>query len=139
MTITAVKVLSDNDLGLTKSHQAGFLIPKSLIEIGLFSRLTDAELNPRQRLKFCNMSDDYEFYVNYIFYNNKFFGGTRHEYRLTGLSKFIREYGLRPGDEILLTRFSESAYGITIQKKPRANNQLDSNSWTTVYDKGNTK
>jgi len=40
------------------------------------------------------------YYLNFIHYNNKLFGGTRDEYRLTGIATMLRDYGLRVGDQI---------------------------------------
>ena len=101
---SATKILSDNDVGATNSHQAGFLIPKSLIKHGLFDALPEKVLNPRSRLKFLDQTSQDVFYFNFIHYNNKLFGGTRHEFRLTGMTKWIKENGLRGGDSIEITR-----------------------------------
>jgi hypothetical protein len=45
MIESALKRLSDNDVGLTNSHQAGFLIPKLFVKEGLFEKMSDEELN----------------------------------------------------------------------------------------------
>lgn len=127
------KILSENDLGLTRSHQAGFLIPKSLIRAGMFEELGTGELNPRIRLKMEEPSTGERWYFSYIFYNNKFFGGSRSEYRLTGLTSFLRAHSLKPGDSILFTRTSQYDYEINIQKKLREPSVLSRESWQAIY------
>jgi Restriction endonuclease EcoRII, N-terminal len=136
MINSAIKRLSENDVGTTNSHQAGFLIPKSLVRGGLFEKLSEAELNPRLRLKFRDLATREDFFPSYIYYNNKFFSGTRHEYRLTGLTKWIRESGLRPGDSIQVTKTDKFDYDITIIKKERRPKTLSEESWVALYGKG---
>jgi Restriction endonuclease EcoRII, N-terminal len=130
---SATKVLSDNDVGATKSHQAGFLIPKSLIKDGLFDALSDEKLNPRIRLKFVDHKNQSTHYFNFIYYNNKLFGGTRHEYRLTGMTKWIKDNGLRSGDSIEISRDSSFEYSVFIQKTKRRAQTLSSESWILLY------
>ena len=40
----------------------------------------------------------------FIYYNNRFFDGTRNEYRLTRMTKYIRQAALAVGDEVILLR-----------------------------------
>jgi hypothetical protein len=135
MIESALKRLSDNDVGLTHSHQAGFLIPKLFVREGLFEKMTDEELNPRVRLKFKDLTDGTDIYLSYIFYNNKFFNGTRHEYRLTGLTRWIRNHGLKSGDTIQISRLSKYDYTIGIIKAERRPSSLSEESWTALYGK----
>lgn len=135
MIESALKRLSENDVGSTNTHQAGFLIPKSLVEEGLFERLSDENLNPRLKLKFVDLSDNSEIYLSYIYYNNKFFNGTRHEYRLTGLTRWIKNHGLKSGDTIQLSRIGKYDYTIGIIKADRRPKTLDEASWTALYGK----
>jgi hypothetical protein len=130
---SATKILSDNDVGATNSHQAGFLIPKSLIKHGLFDALPEKVLNPRSRLKFLDQTSQDVFYFNFIHYNNKLFGGTRHEFRLTGMTKWIKENGLRGGDSIEITRNSLFEYSVNIQKANRRAQNLSQESWILLY------
>lgn len=132
------KVLSENDLGLTKSHQAGFLIPKYLIKQGMFETLTSQELNPRIRLKMTEKEIDQHWYFSYIYYNNKHFGGSRSEYRLTGLASFLREHSLRPGDAIVFTRVDQYDYEIRINKAKTGASVLTNESWAAIYGEKNT-
>ena len=69
------KVLSANDTGETGGHQAGILIPKSEIILSFFPKLSSAKKNPRVSIKFYDNYDK-EWQFNFIYYNNKFFGGT---------------------------------------------------------------
>lgn len=96
------KILSANDTGDTGGHQAGILIPKVSRILSFFPRLDSAEKNPRHHLVFNDeVGGRWEF--AFIYYNNKLFGGTRNEYRLTRMTGFIRRNGLKPGDEIILS------------------------------------
>ena len=135
MIESAIKRLSANDLGLTRSHQAGFLIPKSLVKGGLFDTLPRVDLDPRLALRFYDYSRAVEFVPTYIYYNNKYFGGTRCEYRLTGLVKFIREHGLREGDSIKIEKIERFMYEIQVVKVARAALHLTTESWTAIYGK----
>jgi hypothetical protein len=135
MIESALKRLSDNDVGTTNSHQAGFLIPKLFVREGLFEELTDEELNPSVRLKFRDLTDGTDIYLSYIYYNNKFFEGTRHEYRLTGLTRWIRNHGLKSGDTIQISRLNKYDYTIGIIKAERRPSSLSEESWTALYGK----
>lgn len=135
MIESAIKRLSANDLGLTRSHQAGFLIPKLLVRGGLFDTLSCEDLNPRLALRFYDAIRAVEFVPAYIYYNNKFFGGTRCEYRLTGLVKFIREHGLREGDSIKIERLERFRYEIQVVKVASTALHLTEESWTAIYGK----
>ena len=136
MIRAAIKILSENDIGTNGSHQAGFLIPKLFVKGGLFEKLTDTEVNPRLRLKFVDLKDGSEIFLNYIYYNNKLFGGTRHEYRLTGLTRWIKSHGLIPGDSIQMSKIAAFDYTIEIIKKERQPKTLSEDSWIALYGKG---
>jgi hypothetical protein len=109
------KVLSKNDTGETGSHQAGILIPKQEDILCFFPPLTTVEKNPRHKLKFSDGYDNcWEF--SFIYYNNKHFGGTRNEYRLTCMTPFMKANNLKEGDTITLHR-KENQYAISFMKK----------------------
>lgn len=127
------KTLSDNDVGATNSHQAGFLIPKEFVKNGLFEELLDETLNPRLRLKLVDLSDGSDIYCSYIYYNNRKFGGTRLEYRLTGLTRWIKNHGLRSGDVIQIDRTGVHDYSIEILKDKRMPTTLSADSWKALY------
>ena len=98
------KILSANDTGETGGHQAGILIPKDNDILSFFPTLSALnEKNPRVRLTFTDAGGD-KWNFNFIYYNNKFYGGTRNEFRLTGMTKYIRTNNLKAGDMIILRR-----------------------------------
>jgi hypothetical protein len=133
MALGAIKRLSENDVGETKSHQAGFLIPKEFVKNGLFSELSNDIPNPRMRLRLCDLTDDSEIYVSYIYYNNRNFGGTKLEYRLTGLTAWIKKHGLRSGDLLQINRIDEFDYTVEVLKGERKPSNLSSESWIALY------
>ncbi|WP_088034867.1 EcoRII N-terminal effector-binding domain-containing protein [Evansella clarkii] len=100
------KILSANDTGETGGHQAGILIPKTGEILPFFPQLGIETKNPRAKLRFIDSSEE-EWDFMFIYYNNKFYNGTRNEYRLTGMTAFIREYNLKAGDKIILSRESD--------------------------------
>lgn len=100
---TIRKTLSPNDAGETGGHQAGILIPKEPRILSFFPVLDVEERNPRCHLLFEDpVGEVWE--LAYIYYNNRRFGGTRNEYRLTRLTRYIRQAMLGSGDEIILRR-----------------------------------
>ena len=100
------KVLSANDTGETGGHQAGILVPKESHLLSFFPELDPEQYNPRVHLQFLdNAGTFWEF--AFIYYNNALFGGTRNEYRLTRMTKYIRQAGLIAGDELTLSRDSD--------------------------------
>ena len=141
MIKSALKVLSENDVGETNSHQAGFLIPKEFVRNGLFEELPNDSLNPRLRLRILDLTDNSELFVSYIYYNNRYFGGTRFEYRLTGLTRWIKNHGLRSGDVLQITRTDKHEYSVDILKGERKPSTLSTESWVALYgeEKSNGK
>ena len=133
MISSALKRLSENDVGETNSHQAGFLIPKEFVRNGLFEELSNQSLNPRLRLRILDLSDNSEVFASFIFYNNRFFGGTRYEYRLTGLTRWIKNHGLRSGDVLHLTRTGKHEYSVDVLKGSRKPSTLSEESWVALY------
>jgi restriction endonuclease EcoRII-like protein len=109
------KTLSPNDTGETGGHQAGILVPKEATILSFFPPLDPSVRNPRHHLVFYDDAGNrWEF--AFIYYNNKFFGGTRNEYRLTRMTDFIRRHNLKPGDEIVLAR-QEAARRVVSYKR----------------------
>ncbi len=105
-TRAITKVLSANDTGDTGAHQAGILVPKEPDVLHFFPPLGRSEKNPRYHLSFYDESETrWEF--AFIYYNNRFFGGTRNEFRLTRMTPFMRTNGLKPGDELILEHDDE--------------------------------
>ncbi|WP_428669701.1 EcoRII N-terminal effector-binding domain-containing protein [Reyranella sp.] len=112
MTVAQItKTLSANDTGETGGHQAGMLVPKDERILAFFPRLQPRSLNPRCHL-FFRADDGTNWEFAFIYYNNRHFGGTRNEYRLTRMTKYIRQKALNAGDTIILSRESPDEYRI---------------------------
>ena len=114
--VSISKLLSSNDTGETGGHQAGMLIPKGGDVLEFFPLLDPEEKNPRASLVFeDDASQHWKF--NFIYYNNRFFGGTRNEYRLTGMTSFIRQHNLKAGDTVILSRRPDGCLTISSQRQ----------------------
>jgi len=130
------KVLSTNDTGENYSHQAGILVPKDKDILSFFPHLGIETKNPRTVLIFEDISGE-QWKFNFIYYNGKLFGGTRNEYRLTGMTKFIKSNNLRAGDKITFHRLPDDTLLVKYQRmnesKGNAGNILKlSNNWKVV-------
>ena len=116
MSIHAIeKVLSANDTGETGGHQAGICVPKASNILSFFPLLNAKLKNPREVLDVTDDSGRVWVFA-FIHYNNRFFGGTRNEYRLTGMTAFLRDYNLKAGDKIVLLRESARIIRITFKR-----------------------
>ena len=128
------KHLSRNDTGETGGHQAGILVPRDQEILAFFPRLNPDEYNPRHALVFRDpLGTKWTF--SFIFYNNRRFGGTRNEYRLTCMTPFIRAHNLRAGDTLTLSRDQDINLHITYkrQNEPDDNERLKlGSSWKVV-------
>lgn len=110
------KLLSKNDTGETGGHQAGILIPREPTILAFFPRVESAEYNPRHLLYFTDPhGKKWEFAL--IYYNNRFFGGTRNEYRLTRMTPFMRTHNLAPGDTLVFTRDDRNRFSINYRRR----------------------
>ena len=112
------KQLSSNDVGKTGGHQAGILIPKQEEILKFFPALDKSTKNPRAKLTFTDESGE-KWSFSFIYYNNKFFGGTRNEYRLTCMTPFIKSNNLDEGDTISLHRNKDNDFSIKINRFKR--------------------
>lgn len=115
-TKAITKILSKNDAGETGGHQAGMHIPKQAEILSFFPDLGCTEKNPRCVLLFTDsLGEQWSF--SFIYYNNRLFGGTRNEYRLTGMTKFFQSHNLKSGDSLLLRRDGQDNYHIEYTRK----------------------
>lgn len=114
------KVLSANDVGETGAHQAGILVPKDKEILSFFPSLNPQEKNPRVTLAFREEDGITRWDFNFIYYNNRFFGGTRNEYRLTCMTQYLKARNAKVGDHVVLSRCPEGR--LTVELK-RANAQ----------------
>ena len=108
-------------MGETGSHQAGILLPKQSREIMDFFPVLDSfQKNPRERICFIDRTSGKCWFFNLIYYNNKFYGGTRNEYRLTGMTPFFKFNELRSRDEVVFEKYyevEEAHYSINFLKR----------------------
>ncbi len=116
MKSTIEKVLSPNDTGETGGHQSGLCIPWDVVKTGFFPHLDPSLKNPRSVVDLRG-PDGEEWAFNYIYYNNASFGGTRNEYRLTRITKFLRRHALRTGDTVIFTQSSARAYEVSFRRQ----------------------
>ena len=138
---TFAKILSNNDLGNTGSHQAGMLIPKRNTElIAFLPHLDPSVKNPDTWL---NCIDQFgnSWKFRYIFYNNKLHdpNGTRNEYRITHMTKFFKQSGAVEGEEIFLSKDEMNVYSIYINqsdtqpKRDKNSNKIKLKGWRKIY------
>jgi hypothetical protein len=105
-TKTFVKTLSANDVGTTGGHMGGILVPKGDGELLAFLPPLDPNvLNPSAWIE-CDTPDGTVLQLRFIYYNNRFHTprGTRNEYRITWLTKFLRNAEAREGDAFEISR-----------------------------------
>ena len=135
------KILSANELGVTRSHQAGLLVPKRIALLPYFPSLDPFAINPRQVMNFYVPDLGVEVSLNYIYYNNKDRGsGTRSEYRLTGTTRLFRQLKVAPGQEIEFGYIEKALRAIIIKEQEekltisRSSNRLfiTANGWKIV-------
>lgn len=123
------KVLSLNDTGETGAHVAGLLVPRT--DLAFFPPLKAEEKNPRAEI-LATDPDGRPWSLNFIYYNNEFFGGTRNEYRLTGLTAFFAVNGLRAGDAVVLQK---TPAGMLIRSEKASDakpSPLDHQQWLSL-------
>lgn len=112
------KELSANDTGETGGHQAGILIPKEPEILAFFPSLDGSVKNPRHELQVTDPTGQKRT-LAFIYYNNRLFGGTRNEYRLTRLTEFFRSHNLKSGDVLILRR-EEGRYSVEFERKKKS-------------------
>ena len=106
--IAIEKELTANDVGTTGTHQAGICVPKDPRVLAFFPSLSANEKNPRQLLHFQD-AEGRQWAFSFIHYNNRRFGGTRNEYRLTRTGAYIASNSLNAGDFLILRRNAKPA------------------------------
>jgi hypothetical protein len=53
---------------------------------------------------------------SFIYYNNAYFGGTRDEYRLTRMTKYLRSINAKVADELVFSRNSDYSYVVNLRR-----------------------
>jgi len=79
------KRLSGNDTGLNGAHQAGVYFPKEFFQQAFPELATTRVKNPDTKIDYCyfpNIDEKVE-NLRVVYYNNRFFAGTRNEFRIT--------------------------------------------------------
>lgn len=109
------KILTANDTGETGGHQAGILVPKERNILDFFPPLGTEEKNPRHHLPFYDDTGT-RWVFAFIYYNNRHFGGTRNEFRLTRMTPYINSNNLVTGDELILERDEDGKRLITFRR-----------------------
>lgn len=115
------KILSANDVGKTGSHQAGIHLKKSVAES--LCTFQHSEKNPRSIIR-CTDPDENFWDFTIIHYNNKYFGGTRNEFRMTHLSSFFRKWDCSEGDTLRIGKDSSGIFHVEIIKNQRNDSTL---------------
>ena len=95
---------------------AGILIPKKPKILGFFPKLNEKVKNPRVRIPFV----DHEkciWYFAFVYYNGLLFGGTRNEFRLTGMTGYLNQHSVKSGDTLVFKRTSAGEYRVLIERK----------------------
>jgi len=119
MSVTFLKKLSRNDTGETNSHQVGICIPKKNKELlNFFPPLDSSKFNPDTTIT-CVDPEEEEWKMRYIYYNGKLTGqSTRDEYRITPMTKFMKEWNAKSNDLIMFSSTSKTGrYRIAIVKQ----------------------
>ena len=111
------KTLSANDTGETGGHMAGILIPKTPQILSFFPVLDDSIKNPRITLYFYEEDGVTKWSFEFIYYNNKFFGGTRNEFRLTWMTQYLRAKNAKAGDKIEMLLDDSSRRHIKLKRE----------------------
>jgi hypothetical protein len=142
MTREARKKLSPNDAGKTGTHQAGILVPKESEILSFFPTLEKGIKNPRQTIVMFEEKDNTRWEFSYIHYNNKLFGGTRNEYRLTGMTNYLRSANANTDDIVTFSKNNDHSYTIDIIRSKNANKEglvgdtlVLTSGWTIINSK----
>lgn len=115
-----VKRLSANDVGDTGGHQAGILVPRDAKVLSFFPQLDASEKNPRAEFVVRELDSGDVWRFMYIYYNNRFFGGTRNEYRLTHMTAFLRAVNAKAGDEVRFSLDEDRSYRVQLERAANA-------------------
>jgi Restriction endonuclease EcoRII, N-terminal len=134
------KKLSPNDVGMTRTHQAGLLIPKNPDILGVFPRLDLSKVNPDCVISLHVPSLEGWWPARFVFYNTKDHGiGTRSEYRLTRITSLLAEFQAKPGDSLTFAKSQDGHIEVEfdpdeVQAVPDGKEQRLKNGWTMIID-----
>lgn len=120
---TFVKALSANDVGDTGAHQAGVHIPRVRALLAFFPTLNPEEINPRELVSFVDARSGDKWEFTFIYYNGRVTGhSTRDEYRLTGMTQYLRSNSAQAGDFVELSRSVDGVRYISVVPRLSASN-----------------
>lgn len=105
-TKTFIKILSANDVGTTGGHMGGILVPRGDGQLLAFlPPLDQGVLNPSVWID-CETPDGQFLRLRFVYYNNRLHvpEGTRNEYRITYLTKFLRDAKAKEGDAFEISK-----------------------------------
>jgi hypothetical protein len=125
----AVKRLSGNDTGITGGHQVGLYLPKEFFERCFPEICSREKLNPKsgfQQVSFPQQGLNVDGVVA-TYYNNKFFEGTRNEYRLTrwgGRSNPLQDS--ENTGAVIIFAFKKKSAQVWIAENPEEEEQVES-------------
>lgn len=111
------KLLTSNDLGLTGSHQVGVVVPKKVAMGGFFPVLPYESTNPRRIVVFYDATTNQKISINFIYYNNKLRGGTRDEFRITGIAAHCRIRGAKVDDILEMALYEDGRRTLDLVSK----------------------
>lgn len=105
-TKTFSKTLSANDVGTTGGHMGGILVPRGDGQLLAFLPPLDSRvMNPSAWID-CDTADGQVLRLRFVYYNNRLHApnGTRNEYRITYLTKFLRDANAKEGDAFEISK-----------------------------------
>jgi hypothetical protein len=105
-TKTFIKTLSANDVGTTGGHMGGILVPRGDGQLLAFlPPLDPVIMNPSAWID-CDTPDGQILRLRFVYYNNRLHApnGTRNEYRITYLTKFLRDANAKKGDTFEISK-----------------------------------
>lgn len=115
-----IKKLSANDLGLTGGHQSGIVIPKQGEILETLPYLDVETINPFVVIRGYDPVFDKDYNLRYIYYNGKLHGtSTRNEYRITGISAFLKNHAARVEDNLVIQKRRTNFYTLKIETNER--------------------
>jgi hypothetical protein len=136
------KVLTANDVGKTNAHQGGICIPKTgQSPMHILPYLDPSIKNPYVWIN-CRDQNSNIWSFRYIYYNSKLhpsvnektgkYQGTRNEYRITHLTKYLKANCAKVGDVFEISK-RLNFYEINLIKKSRSSDlKIVLRGWSTV-------
>jgi hypothetical protein len=123
------KTLTPNDIGATGSHQAGIHVPKGLLRY--FPSLDETRANPSLWLEVNAGGGSWRW--RFVHYNNGVNGtGTRDEYRLTHVRKYLAESQAAPGDVLELEPVDDGSATVTLVRE----REIDEDGALVLWSEG---